>query len=87
MGCLRREDLRPVVSALVRQLTDGLRGFSHVDTDGDAPRWSDASGRTTAQRQPVINAIELALSMPDRPLGRDTHPATDQHSEQQAERN
>jgi hypothetical protein len=43
---------------LLRQLTDGLGVFSHVDTNGDAPRWSDTSGCSTAQRQPVINAIE-----------------------------
>jgi hypothetical protein len=61
----------PVFSVLVRQLTDGICVFSQVDTDGDAPRRSDASGCTTAQRQPVIDAIELALSMPDRLLGRD----------------
>ena len=39
----------------------------------NAPRWSDASGCTTAQRQPVVNAGGLVLSVPDRLLGRDRH--------------
>jgi hypothetical protein len=55
----------------VRKQTDGLRVFSQVETGGDAPRWSDASGCSTAQRQPVFNAVELALSMPDRLFSRD----------------
>jgi hypothetical protein len=29
---------------LVRQLTDGLRVSTQVDTDGDAPRWDAAFG-------------------------------------------
>ena len=37
----------------------------------NAPRWSDASGCTTAQRQPVVNAGGLVLSAPDRLLARD----------------
>jgi integrase len=45
---------------LVRKQTDGLRVFNQVETGGDAPRWSDASGRATARRQPVFNAVEIA---------------------------
>jgi hypothetical protein len=48
---------------LLRQLTDGVGVFSQADTDGGAPRCSHAFGCTTAQRQPVINAVELTLGM------------------------
>jgi hypothetical protein len=60
-------------SVVLRQLMDGVGVFCQVQTDGDAPRWSDSSGCSTAQPQPAINAIEPVLSIPDRVLGRDRY--------------
>jgi Integrase core domain len=68
-GSIRRECHDHVivlsVAGFQRVLADYLAYYMNTRTH------LSASGCTTAQRHPVINAIELALSMPDRLLGRD----------------
>jgi hypothetical protein len=56
----RSDGSKAAASMLVRKQTDGLRVFNQVETGSDAPRWRDASGRATARRQPLFNAVEVA---------------------------